>query len=107
MGFTNSASAVAIFARDRMANRALDMQKEANVSDIKTMLDAEAGNGVPVKRDFLSRFLEAHKKDPSFIGEDRVLALTVANMFAGSDTTAITLLAVFYYLVKHPQTCRA
>jgi cytochrome P450 len=40
--------------------------------------------------DFLSRFQEAHQKDPDFMSQERVLALTVANMFAGSDTTAIS-----------------
>lgn len=54
------------------------------------------------RRDFLTRFKEANVKDPNFISTDRVLALTVANMFAGSDTTAITLRAVFYYLLKNP-----
>lgn len=33
---------------------------------------------------------------------DRVLALTTANVFAGSDTTAISLRAVFYFLLKNP-----
>ncbi len=42
------------------------------------------------RRDFLSRFQEANKKDPDFMSQERVLALTVANMFAGSDTTAIS-----------------
>ena len=31
------------------------------------------------RRDFLSRFQEAHKKDPEFIPQERVLALTVAS----------------------------
>ncbi|KAJ4420104.1 hypothetical protein N0V82_004551 [Gnomoniopsis sp. IMI 355080] len=46
--------------------------------------------------------MEARLKDPDFISEQRVLALTVANMFAGSDTTAITLRAIFYHLLKNP-----
>lgn len=58
-------------------------------------------------RDFLSRFMEANKKDPSFITQHQVLALTVANIFAGSDTTAITLRAIFYYLLKHPSDLAA
>ena len=53
--------------------------------------------------DFLDRFLEANKKDPEFMNDQRVLSLTVANVFAGSDTTAITLRAVFYVLMKHPE----
>jgi cytochrome P450 len=52
--------------------------------------------------DFLSRFQEAHQKDPDFMSQERVLALTVANMFAGSDTTAISLRAIFYNLIKTP-----
>lgn len=49
----------------------------------------------------MSRFYEAHQKDPDFITPERVLALTVANMFAGSDTTAITLRALFYNLLRN------
>ncbi|KAJ4994294.1 cytochrome p450 [Stagonosporopsis vannaccii] len=55
-----------------------------------------------VRHDFLSRFQEAHKKDPEFMNQERVLALTVANMFAGSDTTAISLRAIFYNLFRNP-----
>lgn len=58
-------------------------------------------------RDFLSRFQEAHEKDPEFVDEPNVMALTVANMFAGSDTTAITLRAIFYYLLKTPSALAA
>lgn len=54
------------------------------------------------RKDFLSRFKEARLKDPDFISEKRVLSLTVANMFAGSDTTAITLRAVLYFLLRDP-----
>ncbi|KAH7410197.1 pisatin demethylase [Phaeosphaeria sp. MPI-PUGE-AT-0046c] len=54
------------------------------------------------RRDFFSRFQEAHDKDSDFISEDRVLALTVANMIAGSDTIAISLRAIFYNLVQNP-----
>jgi cytochrome P450 len=62
---------------------------------------SDALKGKP-RRDFLSRFQEAHDKDPEFMSEDRVLALTVANMIAGSDTTAISLRAIFYNLARNP-----
>lgn len=53
-------------------------------------------------RDFLSRFQEAHAKDPNFITRERVVALTTANMIAGSDTTGISLRAIFYNLIRNP-----
>ncbi|KAM0443872.1 hypothetical protein ACHAQK_002618 [Fusarium lateritium] len=94
-GFSSSASPVAVFARNRILAR-VDPEKLEDMT-----FDENDG-----RRDFLSRFLEAHEKDPEFITNDRVLTLTVANMFAGSDTTAITLRAIFYYLMKNPADMR-
>lgn len=96
MGLLNSASPVALFARKRMATRKTDSAETTTGGALSNQ-----------RRDFLSRFLEAHEKDPEFITDDRVLALTVANMFAGSDTTAITLRAIFYYLMKNPSDLKA
>lgn len=62
----------------------------------------DTGAGESKQRDFLSRFQEAGMKDPDFMTPERVLALTVANMFAGSDTTAISLRATFYNLIRNP-----
>lgn len=95
LGFLNSSSPVATFAKKRMLNRLDDVEKPELGATSNTKNGAQ-------RRDFLSRFLEAHQRDPEFITKDRVLALTVANMFAGSDTTAITLRAIFYYLMKNP-----
>lgn len=88
----NLNSPVVQFATKRMADR---RNSDEEVGE-------EFSKGTPVKKDFLTRFKEARKRDPDFISEQRVLALTVANMFAGSDTTAITLRAVFYFLLKQP-----
>ncbi|KAG9496465.1 hypothetical protein J7337_013053 [Fusarium musae] len=62
---------VAEFARKHLVERQLE----------------EASDVPKAPRDFLNRFKEAHNKDPDFITEQLVLELTVANMFAGSDTT--------------------
>ncbi|EXJ79480.1 hypothetical protein A1O1_08744 [Capronia coronata CBS 617.96] len=94
-GMVNSNTPVASFARARIAGRLY----EAEHGD-KCMQTTNDGN--LTRRDFLSRFYEAHRKDPEFITRERVLALTVANMFAGSDTTAITLRAIFYHLLQNP-----
>jgi cytochrome P450 len=58
--------------------------------------------GATSPRDFLSRFREAHEKDPEFFNQERVLAIIVSNMIAGSDTTAISLRAIFYNLLRNP-----
>lgn len=55
------------------------------------------------RRNSLSRYQEAHDKDPDFIAQDRVLALTVANMIADADTTAISLRAIFYNQMSNPE----
>ncbi|KIW21621.1 hypothetical protein PV08_02201 [Exophiala spinifera] len=90
----NSNSPVVNFARSRIAAR-------PDVAEGNEKIPA-GPDGKPGRRDFLSRFYEAHRKDPEFMTHDRVLAVTVANMFAGSDTTAITLRAIFYNLLRNP-----
>lgn len=57
------------------------------------------GTGV---QDFLSKFLAKHSADPDVFTSHHVLAGCVSNMVAGSDTTAISLSAVLYYLLKNP-----
>jgi cytochrome P450 len=76
------------FAKSRMTNR---------LDTTKTKEEAS-------RQDFLSRFLAAKESDPTFFDDAKVLSMTVSNMNAGSDTTAITLRAAFYYLLKYPAT---
>jgi len=85
---------VAHFAMRRIAETKARTEKE--------VLETDTREDKP-RRDFLSRFQEAHDKDPDFIHQDRVLALTVANMIAGSDTTAISLRAIFHNLLRNPE----
>ena len=101
-GLLNLNSPVVEFAKKRMEEAAV---QEKQGKDAVGQASIAGDNRK--RRDFLARFKEAHVKDPAFIGTDRVLALTVANMFAGSDTTAITLRAVFYYLLKNPHIMEA
>lgn len=54
-------------------------------------------------RDFLSRFLEALRKDPS-IPPFALTAWAVSNITAGSDTTAILLRTIFHNLIIHPSS---
>ncbi|KAI0469341.1 cytochrome P450 [Xylaria cf. heliscus] len=60
--------------------------------------DGEAIGAEP----FLSKFLTKHEQDPEKFTMYHVLAGCTANLAAGSDTTGITLSAILYYLLKHP-----
>ncbi|KAK4939243.1 hypothetical protein LTR10_020439 [Elasticomyces elasticus] len=92
-GLIKSNTAMVDFARKRLAERV-----DSETGILKSSADVSSY----VRNDFLSKFLAAHQKDPEFITNDRVLALTTANIFAGSDTTAISLRSVIYFLLKHP-----
>lgn len=71
------------------------------VALIKERLQDEEGGGQ--KKDFLSRFIEAKKKTTD-VPQTNVVAWTMTNLFAGADTTAISLRAVIYYILKYPST---
>lgn len=53
--------------------------------------------------DLLSKFLAAHQTHPEFMSETLVQTMAVSMAFAGSETTAISLSAVFYFLLKTPR----
>jgi cytochrome P450 len=88
----NATSPVTFFAKTRMEERLDSTHPKSK----------EAGRHHESRRDFLSRLMEAGDKDPTFMNRRRILSLTAANMFAGSDTTAISLRAIFYFLLKNP-----
>lgn len=72
--------------------------KSNSVSE-KTLEEAKA----PAKTtDLLSKFLTAQEARPDFMNDVRVQTMAVSMSFAGSETTAISLAAVFYYLLRTP-----
>lgn len=77
------------------------------ISDLSTeKLDPEAGPSVK-SPDLLSKFLAAHEAHPDFMTETLVQTMAVSMAFAGSETTAISLSAVFYFLLKNPAALAA
>jgi cytochrome P450 len=83
-------SAVVAFTRERIAEKLSGSTKEES-SD---------------RKDMLSRFLDAKQAYPALIDDLRVLSYATSNVNAGADTTAITLTAIFYYLLKNPTTLK-
>ncbi|KAK4155691.1 cytochrome P450-like protein [Chaetomidium leptoderma] len=94
-GILDATFPVAKFARARMSERL-----------------PELANGEPVlptsekptvkSPDLLSKFLAAREARPDFMSDTLVQTMAVSMAFAGSETTAISLSAVFYFLLKNP-----
>lgn len=53
-------------------------------------------------KDMLSRWMSIHKSDEKRMSTRDVIVHLSTNVFAGSDTTAIALRAVLYYLIRNP-----
>lgn len=93
-GFIKRVFPVTAFAQSRAADRSKEME------NIKL-------HGLPEKNaagiDFLSRFTQALHDHPEFMTDAQVLSACASMVFAGSETTAISLCSVFYYLMKNPR----
>ncbi|VTO81718.1 unnamed protein product [Fusarium graminearum] len=55
---------------------------------------------------FLHKFLDKHQKDPEKFTQYHIFSGCTANMAAGSDTTAISLSSILYFLLKNPQSMK-
>lgn len=88
---------VARFARNRMAERLPELNGEKQGILPTTAVNAKSP-------DLLSKFLAAREARPEFMTDTLVQTMAVSMAFAGSETTAISLSAVFYYLLKNPHT---
>jgi cytochrome P450 len=92
-GIMNFSFAVANFARSRMMERLAEM-----ASNKAAGVDKFANR----RPDLLSIFLKAQSERPDIMNDQRVLTMAVSMAFAGSETTGISLAAVFYYLLRNP-----
>ncbi|KKY28214.1 putative cytochrome p450 [Diplodia seriata] len=85
------------FALTRQSERAGEMEKIRQHG--LQQQDGKKGGGI----DLLSKFTGALHDHPDFMTDRMVLAASVSMVFAGSETTGISLSAVFYYLLRHPR----
>ncbi|EKG17123.1 Cytochrome P450 [Macrophomina phaseolina MS6] len=96
-GIGAKVSPVTKFALARQSERAAEIEKIR-----KHGLDEKKGGPI----DLLSKFNGALHDHPEFMTDRMVLASSVSMIFAGSETTGISLSAAFYYLLKHPSVYR-
>ncbi|KAK6392882.1 hypothetical protein LTR65_002964 [Meristemomyces frigidus] len=54
-------------------------------------------------QDILSKLHATQKEKPVEMDDNAVASMATSNIFAGSDTTAISTRAIIYYLLKNPQ----
>ncbi|KAF5526275.1 Cytochrome P450 monooxygenase andK [Colletotrichum aenigma] len=95
-GFIDSTFPVARFARARMAERLPELNGK------EPLLPVTNGKKLAEQPDLLSKFLAAREARPDFMSDVLVQTMAVSMAFAGSETTAISLAAVFYYLLRTP-----
>jgi len=57
-------------------------------------------------QDILDKLFEVQKEKPEEMNDASVLSMATSNVFAGSDTTAISTRSIIYYLLKNPECKR-
>lgn len=95
-GIIDATFPVARFAQDRMAER---YPNGTSAPPVETYTDVKGGSNV----DLLAKFVKAKQDRPDFMTDKIVTTMAVSMAFAGSETTAISLSSVFYFLLKNPR----
>lgn len=94
---------IVLFARTRMSERLGMLENDAEKPLLPITDTAKLPAGGAASPDLLSKFLAARDSRPGFMNDKLVLAMAVSMAFAGSETTAISLSAVFYNLLRNPE----
>ncbi len=109
-GLLDNSSGTARFSRARMEERLggwdKTAEREASKDAGDEADDSKAGDGTSPAMDLLTMFLRAQRDDPGFFDNGRMLTMTTSLALAGSDTTAASLAAVFYHLLRNPPCLR-
>ncbi|KAF2240729.1 putative cytochrome P450 pisatin demethylase [Trematosphaeria pertusa] len=77
-------------------------QRERRKKDAVEEGKKEDNEGMP--KDFLDKLMDGHDEDPDKVTAYHIFMMGLSNIIAGSDTTAVTLSAIFYYLLRNPPT---
>ena len=87
-------------------NPAVPFALKRQIERIQSRQKAERRTNDDGRMDLLDKFLAATDKYPETITEREVLGLGLSMVFAGSESTAISLSSLFYHLLKNPKAYR-
>ncbi|KAK3687124.1 hypothetical protein LTR37_019117 [Vermiconidia calcicola] len=65
-------------------------------------VNARKDRNTTSNQDILSKLFATQKEKPTEMDENAVTSMATSNIFAGSDTTALSTRAIIYYLLKNP-----
>jgi len=94
-GISKTVFPVTRFALAQAADRSGEMEKIKQHG----LVEETTGRGT----DLLTKFTQAQHDHQEFMTDRQVLSSCTSMIFAGSETTAISLSSVFYHLIKHPR----
>src|SRR5215472_5563778 len=98
-GLSSTVFPVTKFAQSRSAERVAEMAV-IREKGLAAVTDANQANGKTTNGvDLLTKFTTAQHDHPEFMTDKQVLTSCTSMVFAGSETTAISLSAVFFYLL--------
>jgi cytochrome P450 len=97
-GLVDATFPVARFAKQRMSERFPTSSTKPGSPILPTSTPAPTS-----QPDLLSKFIQAKTDRPETMTDSLVMTMAVSMAFAGSETTAISLSSVFYFLLKHPE----
>ena len=92
------------FVRDQIKKRRLEQEKGSNRRGFGGDIEnAQLMDGKLGPKDFLSKIMEAREATPEKVSEYDVQMVGGNNINAGSDTTAVSLSAIMFYLCRNPR----
>lgn len=82
-------------------------ERKASRAGQKDTTVMQKGRSNDTPQDFVDKMMDMQQQGKKRITDYHVLALSLSNIFAGSDTTAVSLSSILYHLIRTPQAMQA